>query len=61
MILPEHEANRLLAAAGIPMIPLRTVDSTNEAKTAAAVLGYPVVLKLSSSEYTHKTEVGGVL
>jgi succinyl-CoA synthetase beta subunit len=60
MILPEHEANRLLAAAGIPMIPLRAVDSANEAKTAAAALGYPVVLKLSSSEYTHKTEVGGV-
>jgi acyl-CoA synthetase (NDP forming) len=60
MILPEHEANRLLAAAGIPMIPLRTVASANEAKTTAAALGYPVVLKLSSSEYTHKTEVGGV-
>jgi succinyl-CoA synthetase beta subunit len=60
MILPEHEANQLLAAAGIPMIPLRTVDSATETKTAAAALGYPVVLKLSSSEYTHKTEVGGV-
>jgi succinyl-CoA synthetase beta subunit len=60
MILPEHEANRLLAAAGIPMIPLKTVDSVDEAKTAAAALGYPVVLKLSSSQYTHKTEVGGV-
>ena len=60
MILPEHEANQLLAAAGIPMIPLKTVDSVDEAKAATASLGYPVVLKLSSSQYTHKTEVGGV-
>lgn len=61
MILPEHEANRLLTDAGIPMIPMRTVDSTEEAKRAAASLGYPVVLKLSSAFHTHKTEVGGVV
>ena len=60
MILPEHEANRLLAGAGLPMIPLRTVASVDEAKAAAADVGYPLVLKLSSSQYTHKTEVGGV-
>jgi succinyl-CoA synthetase beta subunit len=61
MILPEHEANRLLSGAGIPMIPLRTVNSPEEARKAAASLGYPVVLKLSSSIHTHKTEIGGVL
>jgi succinyl-CoA synthetase beta subunit len=61
MILPEHEANRFLTAARIPMIPLRTVNSADEAKQAAAGLGYPVVLKLSSALHTHKTEVGGVV
>jgi len=60
MILPEHEANRLLAAAGVPVIPVRIVDSGQEAKTEAADLGYPVVLKLSSSKHSHKTEIGGV-
>jgi hypothetical protein len=61
MILPEHEANCLLSSAGIPMIPLRAVNSSEEARKEAASLGYPVVLKLSSSIHTHKTEIGGVL
>ena len=61
MIVPEHEANRLLGGAGIPMIPLRAVHSTEEAMKEAASLGYPVVLKLSSSIHTHKTEIGGVV
>ena len=61
MILPEHEANRLLSGAGIPMIPLRAVHSAEEARKEAASLGYPVVLKLSSSIHTHKTEIGGVV
>ena len=61
MILPEHEANRTLAAAGIPMIPLVTVNSAEEAAKEAAILGYPVVLKFSSSIHTHKAEIGGVV
>jgi succinyl-CoA synthetase beta subunit len=61
MILPEHEANRLLSGAGIPMIPLRAVHSAEETRTEAASLGYPAVLKLSSSIHTHKTEIGGVV
>jgi succinyl-CoA synthetase beta subunit len=61
MILPEHEANRLLAAGGLPMIAVKAVNSAEEAKKDAASLGYPVVLKLSSAIHTHKTEIGGVL
>jgi len=61
MILPEHEANRLLTSAGIPMIPARAVSSADNAAREAAILGYPVALKLSSSIHTHKTEIGGVV
>jgi succinyl-CoA synthetase beta subunit len=61
MILPEHAANRLLAVGGLPMIAVKAVNSAEEAKKEAASLGYPVVLKLSSSIHTHKTEIGGVL
>ena len=61
MILPEHEANRLLSGAGIPMVPVRVVNSADEARKEAANLGYPVALKLSSALHTHKTEVGGVI
>ncbi|MHC1742788.1 MAG: acetate--CoA ligase family protein [Syntrophobacteraceae bacterium] len=60
MILPEYEANRLLADAGLPMIPVKGVESVDEAKNAAAAFACPVVLKLSSSKHTHKTEIGGV-
>lgn len=60
MILPEHEANRLLADSGVPMIPVRAVKSAQEANAGAGNVGYPVALKLSSSLYSHKTEVGGV-
>jgi succinyl-CoA synthetase beta subunit len=60
MILPEHEANRLLTDAGVPMIAMKVVTSAQEAKAGAGDLRYPVVLKLSSSLYPHKTEIGGV-
>lgn len=60
MILPEHEANRLLADAGIPMIPIRVVNSVEEAKKVAAGFDCPVALKFSSTRHTHKTEIGGV-
>lgn len=60
MILPEHEANRLLAEVGIPMIPIRLVNSAEEAKKAAAGFDCPVALKFSSTRHTHKTEIGGV-
>lgn len=61
MILPEHEANPLLAGAGIPTVPMKSVDTLQEAIHAAEDLGYPVALKLSSSRHSHKTDVGGVL
>ncbi len=61
MILPEHEANRMVAEAGIPVIGLIKVESAEHAVAAASKLGPPVVMKLSSSIYTHKSEIGGVL
>jgi acyl-CoA synthetase (NDP forming) len=61
MILPEHEANRMLADAGMPMIAMREVKSAEDARMRAGDLGCPVALKLSSVLYSHKTEVGGVL
>ncbi len=58
MILPEHEANRLMDEAGIPVIPLYRVDSREDLAHQLSKLGYPVVLKLSSARCTHKTEAG---
>ena len=49
---------RLLADAGVPFVDARPAESVDAAITAAAALGYPVVLKALGS--THKTDAGGV-
>ena len=56
----EDEAKRLLAAAGVPVLPERLVRSAQEAAAAADELGYPVALKVVSPNVLHKTDVGGV-
>jgi succinyl-CoA synthetase beta subunit len=61
MILPEHEAKELLKSAQIPVVPTAVIESLEEAEREIKDhMGYPVVLKLSSGRYSHKTEIGGV-
>jgi len=57
----EHEAKRILAEAGIPILDERLVIDAGEAAIVAAHLGERLVLKIVSPEITHKTEVGGVM
>jgi acyl-CoA synthetase (NDP forming) len=59
--IAEHEAKRILAAAGVPVLDERLVIDAGEAATIAARLGERLVLKIVSPEITHKTEVGGVM
>lgn len=54
------EALALLKAYGVPTIDVRIAADPDEAATAAAAMGGPVVLKIFSSDITHKTDVGGV-
>lgn len=58
--LTEEEALSVLAAYGIPTVPGRAVAGPAEAADAAAMLGFPVVLKILSPDISRKTEVGGV-
>jgi len=58
--LAEHEAARLLADAGLPMLPAHLATTAEEAAQAALDLGYPVVLKAASREIAHKSDIGGV-
>lgn len=51
----------LLQAAGLPVVATRRVPADiGEAQTAAALLGYPVALKVVSEDLVHKSAVGGV-
>ncbi|MBR0669711.1 GNAT family N-acetyltransferase [Roseomonas soli] len=58
--LTEEEALSVLAAYGLPTVPGRGVAGPEEAAAAAAMLGFPVVLKILSPDLPRKTEVGGV-
>ncbi len=59
-ILTEPEAKRVLAAYCIPVVQTRTAGTVDEAREAAAKLGFPVALKILSPDITHKSDVGGV-
>ena len=58
-IVPEFQAKQALAA-WLPSAAERLARSAQEAADAAAVLGFPVVLKVQSPDLPHKTEAGGV-
>lgn len=60
-VLDEYPASKLLAESGIPFAPFELTTTLEEARDAAVRIGYPVVMKISSSELTHKTEYGGVI
>jgi acetyl-CoA synthetase len=58
-VLSEFEAKQLLKSHGLA-VPDGIVCKANEAASAAARLGFPVTLKVSSTAIAHKTEAGGV-
>jgi acetyltransferase len=47
--LAEEDALCVLTAYGVPTVPMRTAMTPHDAASAAAVLGYPVVVKLRRS------------
>ncbi len=58
--LNEREAKGLLAGVGVRVPVGQLATSETEVIAAAAVVGFPLVLKVSSSEIVHKSDVGGV-
>jgi acetyltransferase len=54
------EARPLLAAYGIPMVPARLTEEVEAAVSFARTEGYPVVLKIISSAWIHKSDQGGI-
>jgi acyl-CoA synthetase (NDP forming) len=56
----EHAGLEMLREAGVPAIEARISRDENEAAAQAHDIGFPVVLKISSAEIVHKTELDGV-
>jgi acyl-CoA synthetase (NDP forming) len=56
----EWQSKRMLAAHGLSVPPAEVTDSVEGAATAAARIGYPVVVKAVGAELVHKTEAGAV-
>jgi acyl-CoA synthetase (NDP forming) len=57
----EMEARRLLAGAGVPVVPGGLAGSAGEAVEIARRVGLPVALKICSAQITHKSDIGGVV
>jgi acetyltransferase len=59
-LLSEWESKNILGAYGIPVVETRIAITEDEAVSAAAHIGYPVVLKVHSEKIAHKAAAGGV-
>jgi acyl-CoA synthetase (NDP forming) len=58
--LNEAQAKQLFSRFGVPCAREQIVTTPEQAKAAAQELGNRVVLKILSTEITHKSDVGGV-
>ena len=58
--LPDLQASDLIKKAGIHTPKTVLAKTLPQAQTAAKKIGWPVVLKISSPDIVHKTEVGGI-
>jgi acetyl coenzyme A synthetase (ADP forming)-like protein len=59
--LTEEEGMNVLRAYGIKTPKDKIVTSRDKVIRAAREIGYPVVLKVNSTDISHKTDVGGVI
>jgi acetyl-CoA synthetase (ADP-forming) len=55
--LSEHESKRLLAQYGIPVSREILISSKDELGDAVEKIGFPLAMKGSSSQFSHKTEM----
>ena len=60
-LLSEPEANAVLAAYSVPVVDTRIAATAGEAVAVARAIGFPVALKIRSSNVVRKSDVGGVV
>ncbi|NNJ09231.1 CoA-binding protein [Chloroflexales bacterium ZM16-3] len=58
--LGEIEAREVIEAYGMRLPQSRLASSPDEAAKIAAEIGFPVVMKISSPDILHKSDIGGV-
>jgi acetyltransferase len=58
--LSESDSKRVLAAYGVRTPGEAIARDADEAAAAAARIGFPVAVKISSPDILHKTEIGGI-
>jgi acetyltransferase len=59
-ILTEPESLAVLTAFGIPTVRNAVARSANEALIVAESIGFPIAMKVFSSDISHKSDAGGV-
>ncbi len=59
-VLTEIEAKQILQEAGISCTETKLAPTREQAVSLSNEIGYPVVLKVSSVDITHKSDAGGV-
>ncbi|MEQ1754805.1 MAG: bifunctional acetate--CoA ligase family protein/GNAT family N-acetyltransferase [Micropepsaceae bacterium] len=59
--LTAFEANNILRAYAIPTVEMRIAQTPDEAQKLAPGLGFPVALKILSSDILHKSDIGAVV
>jgi acetate---CoA ligase (ADP-forming) len=59
--LTPNNLEQTLARYGIALPQSRAVPGAEQAADAAAAIGFPVALKIRSTDIVHKTEAGGVM
>jgi acyl-CoA synthetase (NDP forming) len=59
-MLTAEESIRLLGCYRLPFVRTEACRDTEECVKAAGSIGFPVALKIDSSEVAHKTEAGGL-
>lgn len=60
-ILTEYEAKKVLSKYGIPVTQGSIAKSADEVYRIASSIGFPVAMKISSPDISHKSDVGGVV
>lgn len=59
-LLTEVEAKDLLRNAGIPVVETRLARTKKEAVSISQEIGFPVAMKIISTDISHKSDIGGV-